>query len=112
MATTTQHIIARNDPDLLDRFVAAAEQEGVPDASAWVQANLGALIAAEVEGGQVIAATPERAGASLAAVTDTHLTTALDDSTRRRACDRTGPGYGGGVIVMAECSLRRGAYRG
>ena len=92
MATTTQHIITRNDPDLLDRFVAAAEQEGVPDASAWVQANLGALIAAEAEGGQVIAdvhayayetreayiaATPERAGASLAAVTDTHLTTAL-----------------------------------
>lgn len=93
MATTTQHINARNDPDLLDRFIAAAEQADVADASRWVQANIGRLVAQDVDGTQVIAdvhayahdvreahlaATPPRPGQNLGAVTDTHLVTAIN----------------------------------
>jgi len=92
MATTTQHIAARNDPDLLDRFIAAAEQAGVEDASRIVQTNMGKLVTQPVGDGQVIAdvhafaanareeyiaATPERAGANLAAVTDAQLASAI-----------------------------------
>lgn len=93
MATTSQHINTRNDADLLDRFVAAAEQRGMADASAWVQRNLGQLVAQKVDGAQTVAdvyayadetrkayvaATPERPGANLGAVTDVHLTTAIE----------------------------------
>lgn len=92
MATTTQHINARNDPDLLDRFVAAAEQEGIANASAWVQENMGRLVCAVVGGDQTVADvhayaaetrdayiknTPERPGADLGAVTDPHLLAAI-----------------------------------
>ncbi len=92
MATTTQHINARNDPDLLDRFVASAEQAGIEDASAWVQANMGRLVSQDAEAGQTvadvhayaretretyIAATPLRPGENLGAVTDTHLAAAI-----------------------------------
>lgn len=93
MATTTQHINARNDPDLLARFIAAAEQADVTDASAWVQANMGRLVTVEVDGVKTIAdvhayadevrtayikATPERPGANLGAVTDPHLLAAIN----------------------------------
>lgn len=99
MASTNQHINARNDPDLLDRFIAAAEQANVPNASAWVQANMGRLVCVVVEvGGEgegddktvsdvhsyadevrdaYIAATPARPGANLGAVTDAHMVTAI-----------------------------------
>ncbi|MEV5068942.1 hypothetical protein MRBLMI12_000499 [Microbacterium sp. LMI12-1-1.1] len=92
MATTAQHINSRNDPDLLDRFVAAAEQAGLDGASAWVQANMGRLVSTPVEAGQTVAdvhayadevraayidATPLRAGANPGAVTDIHLATAI-----------------------------------
>ncbi|RUQ06983.1 hypothetical protein D8M34_05805 [Microbacterium sp. HSID17254] len=92
-ATTTQHINARNDPDLLDRFIAAAEQAHVDDASRWVQANMGRLVTIDVAGGQTIAdvhafahatreahiaATPPRPGADLAAVTDIQLGAAIE----------------------------------
>lgn len=92
MATTNQHISARNDPDLLARFVAAAEMLGVDNASQWVQENMGRLVATEVDAGQsvadvhayatlvrntYIAATPERPGLSLSAVTDSHMATAI-----------------------------------
>ncbi|WP_102193217.1 hypothetical protein [Microbacterium aurantiacum] len=99
MATTNQHINARNDPDLLDRFVAAAEQANVENASAWVQARMGRLVSVVVEvGGEGagddktvsdvhayadevrdahLAATPARPGANLSAVTDANLTTAI-----------------------------------
>jgi hypothetical protein len=93
MATTNQHISARNDADILDRFIAAAEILGIEDASRWVQANIGQLITITVESGQTvadvhayarevreayIAATPPRPGVNLSAVTDTHLATAID----------------------------------
>lgn len=93
MATTTQHINARNDPDLLDRFIAAAEQANVENASAWVQANMGRLVTVKVDGAQTVSdvhayadevrdayikATPERPGANLGAVTDPHLLTAIN----------------------------------
>lgn len=92
MATTTQHINARNDPDLLDRFIAAAEQAGVEDASRIVQANMGKLVTQPVGDAQVIAdvhafaatardeylaATPDRPGADLARVTDAQLASAI-----------------------------------
>jgi hypothetical protein len=92
MATTTQHINTRNDPDLLDRFIAAAEQANVENASAWVQANIGQLICVTVDDTKTISdvhayaaetrqkyvdATPPRPGANLGAVTDEHLAAAI-----------------------------------
>lgn len=92
MATTTQHINARNDPDLLDRFIATAEMAGIDDASAWVQANMGRLVTVEVDGTKTvsdvhayadevrdvyIAQTPPRPGQNLGAVTDSHLIAAI-----------------------------------
>lgn len=92
MASTTQHINARNDPDLLARFIAAAEQADVADASAWIQANMGRLVCVEVDSGQTVSdvhayadatrqayidATPERPGANLSAVTDANLAAAI-----------------------------------
>lgn len=93
MTTTAEHLAARRDIDLRERLVAAAELAGVPgDANAWVDANIGALITAPVDGNSTIAsvhayangnyqdaieALPERPGADLAAVTDTHLAAAV-----------------------------------
>lgn len=92
MATTADHIAARSDPDLLARFVARAEQLGVERASDWVQARMGRLITSDVAEGQTVtdvyayaanvrnqylANTPERPGANLGAVTDSHLETAI-----------------------------------
>jgi hypothetical protein len=92
MATTRQHIDARNDTDLQARFIAAAEQAGMPAAEQWVRAHMGALVAAAVDQGQTVAdihayattvrdayldAAPPPPGANLAAVTDTHLTAAI-----------------------------------
>lgn len=92
MATTNEHIAARNDPDLLDRFVAAAEQMGILDASSWVQSSMGRLVSATVNEGQTVADvhahaaqvrdayladTPPRPGQDLEAVTDEHLTAAI-----------------------------------
>ncbi len=92
MATTTQHINARNDPDLLDRFIAAAEQQGFENASTWIQARMGKLVTQEVDGSQTISDvhayaenvrkeyienTPQRPGADLGAVTDAHLVAAI-----------------------------------
>lgn len=92
MATTADHIAARNDPDLLARFVAKAEQLGIRNASQWVQDRMGTLVTQTAEGTQVItdvyayasnvrkeylAGTPQRPGENLGAVTDAHLTTAI-----------------------------------
>lgn len=48
MATIAEHIAARNDLDLLERFVAAAERAGIPDPQAWAEANRGRLVAADL----------------------------------------------------------------
>ena len=92
MATTADHLAARSDPDLLARFVARAEQLGVERASDWVQARMGRLITSAVARDQTVtdvyaytanvrkeylANTPERPGANLGAVTDSHLETAI-----------------------------------
>lgn len=93
MASTADHIAARGDADLLARMIAAAEQEGVPNAQAWVQQNMGQLINVVVEQGQTISdvyayaynvrneqidALPEAPGKNPGAVTDTHLRTAVE----------------------------------
>ncbi|MFD4957154.1 hypothetical protein [Microbacterium sp. NPDC058389] len=92
MATTTQHINARSDVDLQERFIAVAEQRGIGGARQWVQQNMGQLVTAEVDGAQTvadvhayaketrdqyIAATAPPPGLNLGAVTDTHLATAI-----------------------------------
>lgn len=92
MSTTAQHINAKSDQDLLERFVAAAEILGVPNAVGWVYENLSGLITAQVDGTQkvsdvhayasevrasYVAATPPLPGKNLGAVTDAHLTTAI-----------------------------------
>lgn len=93
MASTAQHIEARSDPDLLARLVATAEQAGIPNASAWTQEHMGALICTPVQDDQTIAdvrayaaavreqavaALPPAPGFDPAAVTDVHLRTAVD----------------------------------
>lgn len=93
MATTTQHIAARNDPDLLQRLVAAAEMAGIPDAESKVRSQLGALVAVVVQDGQTVADVHAYAddvrriyleadqamppGLNPGAVTDAHLATAV-----------------------------------
>jgi len=92
MATTAQHIATRNDSDLLERVVAAAEQAGIPNATQWAQLNIGSLITIPVEGTQTISdvysyamevrqnavnALPPLPGINPGAVTDTHLAAAI-----------------------------------
>lgn len=92
MATTADHIAARSDADLLARFVAKAEQLGIPNASSWVQTHMGTLVTKTVDGNQTVtdvyayatnvrkeyvSATPPRPGENLGAVTDSHLATAI-----------------------------------
>lgn len=48
MATLAQHTKARNDVDLQARFVAAAEQAGVPQAANWAGQYAGELVAADI----------------------------------------------------------------
>lgn len=93
MATTTEHISARSDGDLIARTIATAEMLGVPNAHNWVQQNMGLVIGVEVEAGQnmadvyayamnvrneAIAALPPSPGANLGAVTDVHIKIALE----------------------------------
>jgi hypothetical protein len=92
MPTTSQHINARNDLDLQQRFIAMAEMEEIPDAAAWVSQNMSKLVNVDVENGQKvsdvynyakevrdnhIASTPLPPGKNLGAVTDTHISTAI-----------------------------------
>jgi hypothetical protein len=92
MAGTNQHINARNDSDLIERFIAAAEQAGLDNASSWVGNNIGRLITVAIDGNQTVAdvhayadevrkayidATPMRPGKNPGAVTDTHLDDAI-----------------------------------
>lgn len=48
MATIAEHIAARNDNDLLQRFIAAAERAGIESAQYWAEANRGALVKADL----------------------------------------------------------------
>lgn len=93
MTTTEQHINARNDNELLQRFIAKAEMLGVDNPSGWIQSNMPHLINATVAEGQkvsdifayahetrqaYIAATPPLPGANMGAVTDEHLQAAIE----------------------------------
>lgn len=49
MATTPQHIAARDDLDLQKRLIAAAEQAGIANASSVIATNLGTMISKEIE---------------------------------------------------------------
>lgn len=87
MATIADHIAARNDTDLLQRFVAAAERANIPNPQAWAEANRGRLVAADI-GGSTVAdvhayavATydpPPRPGENPAAVTDPQIEAAVE----------------------------------
>lgn len=87
MATTADHIAARNDADLLARLIATAEAAGVENAQSWAETNRGRLVAADI-GDTTIAdvhayavatynPTP-RPGVNPAAVTDAQLKAAVD----------------------------------
>ena len=93
MATTAQHIAARDDADLIARLVAAAEMADITDADQRVRSNLGSLIAVVVQDGQTVADVHAYAadvrrqylaadqalppGQNPGAVTDAHLATAV-----------------------------------
>lgn len=86
MATSAQHIAARNDTDLMARFIAVAEKANVPNAQAWVETNRGRLVSTSVDGTTIAdvhayaVATYEpvpRPGENPAAVTDTQLAEAV-----------------------------------
>ena len=90
MATSAQHIAARNDSDLLARFIAVAEQLDIPNAQAWVEQNRGRLVATDIEGTTIAdvhayavatyVPTP-RPGENPAAVTDGQLGNAIEALT-------------------------------
>lgn len=50
MATIAQHMAARNDNDLLQRLIAAAERAGIPSPQAWAETNRGAIVSVTAEG--------------------------------------------------------------
>lgn len=90
--TTAQHIAARQDTDLKDRLVAAAEQAHIPQPATFVEANIGKLISTPIDGDTTITtvhayaadvrriaveALPEAPGKNPGAVTDTHLAAAI-----------------------------------
>ena len=54
MATTADHMAARGDVDLYNRFIAKAEQMGIPEASNWIQSRMGILVTQPVDGGQTV----------------------------------------------------------
>lgn len=93
MASTAQHIEARADQDLMARLAASAEMQGVPSAMGWVQSHIGELLIVPVDGSQTIvdmhayasdvrkqavAALPPEPGINPGAVTDAHLSTAIE----------------------------------
>lgn len=86
MATQAQHIAARNDGDLLARFVAAAELAGIPNPQAWAETHRGQIVAQAVQDGQALADVYAYAVASYAGrpgqdatkVTDGHVAQAVN----------------------------------
>ena len=95
MATLAQHIAARNDNDLLARFVAAAEVTGIDNPQGWAEQHRGELVAAKVDGESAVSdvhayavstyqPTP-RPGANPAAVTDDQIKAAVQKVREARA---------------------------
>lgn len=88
MTTLAAHIAARNDADLLARFVAAAELLGVPDPQTWADMHKGSLVAQSVSDTQKLSdvyayavasynPTP-RPGEDGSKVTDEHIMAAVN----------------------------------
>lgn len=85
MATQAQHIAARNDGDLLARFIAAAELAGIPNAQAWAETRRGALVSQPVQDGKAVADVHAyavasyggRPGQDATKVTDEHVAQAV-----------------------------------
>lgn len=86
MATLAEHITARNDADLLARFVAAAEMEGIDNPQGWAEQHRGELVSAkigdttcsDVHAYAVATYQPTpRPGANPAAVTDDQIKAAV-----------------------------------
>lgn len=90
--TTAQHIAARDDQDLVNRLVAAAEQAHIDNPDGFVRQNVGRIISTEISGGatitavhayastvyaEAVAALPPKPGLNPAAVTDTQLAEAI-----------------------------------
>lgn len=48
-ASSADHIAATRDADLLARFIAVAEMEGVDNAQQWAESNRGRLVASPVD---------------------------------------------------------------
>lgn len=92
MPTTQQHIAARSDTDLIERFTAKAEMMGLDTPGTFVHDNMVKLIQVPVSEGKTITdvhayaaqhrreyidATPAPAGADPAAVIDDYLEAAI-----------------------------------
>lgn len=91
--TTAQHIAARNDKDLFDRFVAVAEQQHILNATEFVRSAIGDLVSTPIDGESTVtsvhayatavyeaalAALPPKPGLNPAAVTDAQLLAAVN----------------------------------
>ena len=95
MATLAEHIAARNDADLLARFVAAAEVTGIDNPQGWAEQHRGELVSAKVDDDHTVSdvhayavatyqPTP-RPGANPAAVTDEQIKAAVQKVREARA---------------------------
>ena len=95
MATLAEHITARNDADLLARFVAAAEMAGLDNPQGWAEQHRGELVSAKVDDDHTVSdvhayavatyqPTP-RPGANPAAVTDNQIMAAVKAVQEKRA---------------------------
>jgi hypothetical protein len=92
VTSTASFIACTTDPDLVRRLQASAQMAGVPNADAWVLANLPALCLHAGPAGvivdayayardvrdQHVAATPPPPGVNPAAVTDAMLAESVD----------------------------------
>lgn len=89
MTTLAEFTAAATDPDLRNRFIAAAQEAGIPNVEYWVDSNRGNLTRASVGDPGDAAATvasvyayaynvyrqtvPPKPGANPGAVTDDHI---------------------------------------
>lgn len=97
MATLAEHIAARNDTELLARFVAAAEVAGIDNPQWWAEQHRGELVTAKVDDDHTVSdvhayavatyqPTP-RPGVNPAAVTDDHIKAAVQKVREARATE-------------------------
>lgn len=90
--TTAQHMVARDDKDLVARLIAAAEQAHIPNPKGFVTAQIGKLISTDLGSGvtltsvysyaaavraDAVAALPPAPGLNPSAVLDSQLSVAI-----------------------------------